>query len=244
MPILHYRLGYTYNTIYQYDKAIPELEKALEIYNKWDLKPYHPAFYNQLGVAYHETGKYRKEKELYEKAEKDFPDNINLIYHQATLALTIGDTIESNHYFEKYRSLSKEQFSNDTLNLRTLGNLYWDAGILDKAEAYYEKSLSLLPGDPARMNDLAWFLIFNDRDINKGLELMDSLLKKSPDNYYYLHAKGWGLYKQGKYQEALELLQKSWDLRRQTAFYYHQAFLHLEAARKAVADQIKNPFNR
>ena len=50
-----------------------------------------------------------------------------------------------------------------------------------------------------------------------------------------LHAKGWGLYKQGKYKEALELLQKSWDLRRQNGFYDNKAFLHLEEAKKAVS---------
>ena len=31
------------------------------------------------------------------------------------------------------------------------------------------------------------------------------------------------------------MLQKSWDLRRKHAVYDHEAFLHLEAAKKAVA---------
>ena len=62
-------------------------------------------------------------------------------------------------------------------------------------------------------------------------------LKLSPDNYNYLYTKGWGLYKQGKYKEALEILQKSWDLRREKDVYNHEAFLHLEAAKKAVANQ-------
>jgi hypothetical protein len=60
-------------------------------------------------------------------------------------------------------------------------------------------------------------------------------LKLSSDDYNYLHTKGWGLFKQGKYQEALDILQKSWDLRRQYAIYDHEAYLHLEAAKKAVA---------
>jgi len=33
----------------------------------------------------------------------------------------------------------------------------------------------------------------------------------------------------------LEILQKSWDLRREQAIYYHEAFLHLEEAKSAVA---------
>ena len=85
------------------------------------------------------------------------------------------------------------------------------------------------------MNNLAYFLIDKDRNINKGMELISKALELSPDNYTYLHAKGWGLYKQGKYQEALDILQKSWDLRMKNAIYNHEAFLHLEAAKKAVA---------
>ena len=71
--------------------------------------------------------------------------------------------------------------------------------------------------------------------INEGLKLADKALNLRPDFYDFLHSKGWGFYKQGKYQEALEILQKSWDLRMKNAIYYHEAFLHLEAARKAVA---------
>jgi hypothetical protein len=62
----------------------------------------------------------------------------------------------------------------------------------------------------------------------------------TPDDYNFLHTKGWGLYKQGKYKEASVILQKSWDLRMINAIYDHEAFLHLEAAKKAVASQKNN----
>jgi len=87
------------------------------------------------------------------------------------------------------------------------------------------------------MNALAYFLINKDRNINEGLELINKTLAVDPENYDYLHTKGWGLYKNGAYQEALEILQKSWDIRREKARYNHDAFLHLEEARMAVAGQ-------
>jgi len=43
------------------------------------------------------------------------------------------------------------------------------------------------------------------------------------------------LYKLDKYQAALVVLQKSWNIRREQAVYDHSAYLHLEAAKKAVA---------
>ncbi len=74
----------------------------------------------------------------------------------------------------------------------------------------------------------------------KDWNLLIKHLKLSPDNYLLSRYKGWGLYKQGKYQEAFEILQKSWDLRMKNAIYDHEAFLHLEAAKKAVANQKNN----
>jgi len=114
-------------------------------------------------------------------------------------------------------------------------------GKKDKAEEYYRKALSLEPDEPGRMNDLAFLLIDGERNITEGINLEDKALELKPDNYLFLHTKGWGLYKQGKYREALDMLQKSWDLRREKAVYDHQAYLHLEAAKKAVAGQKNYP---
>jgi hypothetical protein len=61
-----------------------------------------------------------------------------------------------------------------------------------------------------------------------------------PENYEYLHTRGWGLYKQGMYQEAKDVLLKSWDLRMKNAVYNHTAFLHLEEAKKAFAGMKNN----
>ncbi len=85
------------------------------------------------------------------------------------------------------------------------------------------------------MNNLAYFLIDKDLNINEGLELAEKVLQINPDAINTSHIKGWALYKQGKFQEALELLQKSWDLRMKNYSYWHEEFLHLEAAKKAVA---------
>jgi len=115
-----------------------------------------------------------------------------------------------------------------------------DAGLMDEAEESFRRALSLEPQNPVRMNELAYFLIDTDRNIPEGLGLVEKALQMSPDHYNNLHTKGLGLYKQGKYREALEILQKSWDIRRELAVYNHEAFLHLEAAKKAVTGEIGN----
>ena len=82
---------------------------------------------------------------------------------------------------------------------------------------------------------LPYFLINKNRNIDEGIEIADKVLTIDPENYDLLNCKGWGLYKQGKYKEAVEVLQKGWELRMKNAIYDHEAFLHLEASKKAVA---------
>jgi len=228
-------LGYVYNCLGQYNLAIPELEKALEIYKKWNSKPFWVVQYNNLGYAYHQTGQLRKEKRLYTKAEKDFPENSKLIYRQAVLALSESNPKDANEYIEKYISIAKNNLWPEADIMTDVGRIFSEADILNKAGEYYRKALSLEPEEPDKMNVLGYFLIDKDQNTNEGLELVERALELSPENYNYLHSKGWGLFKQGKYKEALDILQKSWDIRREKAIYDQEAFLHLEAAKKAVA---------
>jgi Tfp pilus assembly protein PilF len=107
---------------------------------------------------------------------------------------------------------------------------------MDEAEEFFREALSSEPENPVRMNDLAHFLIDKDRNVSEGMDYVEKALQSDSDNYNFLHTKGWGLYKQGKFREALDILQKSWDLRRDKAIYDHEAYLHLEAANKALTN--------
>jgi tetratricopeptide (TPR) repeat protein len=235
LPDVYYQLGNNYIGLTQYDKAIPEFEKALEIYNRWSSKPRAILNYTLLGYAYFKTGQYNKAKEIYKKAERDFPPIYpNLILQQAYLSLAEGDTIETNRYIDKYSSLELTSWS-EARRQNMRAKIYSEVGIFDKAEKYYRQALSLEPENPIRMNNLARLLINSDRNITEGLELVDKALKKNPNNYSYYDCKGWGLYKLGKYEEAIKILEKSLELK--STYFDYEINLHLEAAKKAVANQ-------
>ncbi len=236
VPHTYYQIGFAYFMLHQYDQAIPQFENALKIYDKWDTKPLWINNYRLPGIAYHKTNQYKKEKKLYRKAEKDFPDNPDLIYLQAIQSLSEGDTVLAKKYISEYITIRREDSWPEVIIIRSLASIYAEAGILDRAEEYYRKALSLEPENPGSLKDLACFLIERDQDIKGGLDLIDKALEISPENIWYLDCKGWGLYKQGKYEEALKYIEKAWDLK---PMYFHELFLHLEAAKKA-ANQKKN----
>jgi tetratricopeptide (TPR) repeat protein len=234
-PMTYFNIGDCYMEMFEYDKAIPEFEKALEIFHKWDTKPYWAAFYYELGISYHRAGLYKKEKKLYRKADRDFPDDPGLLDQHAWLKLALGDAVGANRYLEKFISVRKEESWSEARIAGYLAYVYNMADMSEKEDEWHRKALSLEPDNPARMNYLAYFLINKDRNVEEGLELINRALEKEPDNSVFLHTRGWGLFKQGNYQEALELLERSWDLR---PVYSHSLYLHLEDAKKAATGQI------
>ncbi len=233
LPDIHNDLGTVYCYLQQYDNAIPEFIKTLEIYEKWGVKPFWGTYYSWLALAYHKTGQYKEEKKILKKAKTDFPDDPEIMYREIVVALTERDTVTANRIMKKWILVKRVQSLSEARITATFANMYIDAGIPDEAEKYIRQALSLEPENPARMRDLAYFLINYDRDLNEAMELVDKALKLNPDEYIALECKGWGLYKQGKYHEALGLLQKSWNSR---LSYRHSLYLHLEAAKKAVAE--------
>jgi tetratricopeptide (TPR) repeat protein len=237
VPLLYFQLGIDYMELDQYEKAIDEFEKSLEIYKKWETKPMWAFNYIFLGTAYHKTGQFKKEMKLYKEAEKDFPDEHAIIQRQAILSLTLGDTTKANDYISKYVSLRKDNSISEAVIATNVAAIYYEASVLNKAEEFYCQALLLEPEKPGRLYNLAYFLIDKNINIEDGLKLIDKALEASPDNYVYLDCKGLGLYKQGKYKEALNLLEKSWKLK---PIYSHAIYLHLEEAKKAVADQKNN----
>ncbi|MFO7933858.1 MAG: tetratricopeptide repeat protein [Bacteroidales bacterium] len=232
--IAYYLLGFQYNELKQYNRAIPELEKLLELYDKQGIKPFWVYYYTNLGFAYHQTGQYKKERKLYREAEKHFPNDLILFYRKAILELSTGKTTRADEYIDQYVSMLKERSYSEAAVYSRIGDIYWDARILNKAEEFHRRSLSLEPERAIRLNNLAFLLIDEELNVEEGMSLAEKALDSEPDHYTYLDTRGWGLYKQGRYEEAVEVLEQAWELKPR---YNHTIYLHLEAARKAHTGQ-------
>ena len=235
-PAWPYLLGFTYNYINQHDKAATELEKCLDIFHRWGKYFLEGnGAYNQLGIAYHKTGQYKKERKLYKESDKYNKDISWMIYRHAVLELSEKDTITANRYIERFKVVMKENSLSDADIAREIAYMYVDANFMNKAEEYFREVLRLEPEKPLRMNSLASFLIENDRNVNEGMELVERALKIEPDNWDFMDTKGWGLYKLGKFKESLEVLKKSIELRK--PYYNYNTMLHIEEVKRAMAGQ-------
>jgi AraC-like DNA-binding protein/tetratricopeptide (TPR) repeat protein len=235
-PGVSYLIGVTYiEKMKEYDKAIPELERAVEIYHKWGVDD--SWYYSQLGYAYHMTGQYKKEEKLYKKAEKYVKDDQWIIARRVVFNLAEKDSVAAARYIDKYVSVCKENSISEADINRGLARIYVEADNSEKAEGYYRKALLTEPENPELLNSFANFLSEKNRNLNEFTITIEKALRLAGnkwDYYNYSDTKGYGLFRFGKYQEALEVLQNTWD---STPFKMYFIKSHLEEVKKAVAGQ-------
>ncbi|GAF83280.1 unnamed protein product, partial [marine sediment metagenome] len=194
-----------------------------------------PFIYFWMGNSYHQVNEHKREKEVYELGLTVFPDHPTIIQYQAICALSQEDTKDADYFLTKYKSIRKNKsLWPESRILSGVGYIYSGADLFDEAEISFRQALKLDPRNPERMNDLAWLLINNDINVNEGVDLIEKALELKPDNWFYLDTKGWGLYKQGRYEEAQKVLNDSWDLR---PVYDHEGYQHIQEVEKALANQ-------
>jgi len=179
-----------------YDILLPELdypprllEKQLFLYDKTGAPDSATAVL--LGEAFKANGMQYAE---YGFLQAEILSNLKK-YHEANeVLLTIF-----------YMHPSKEFTSKIALRI---ANNYEMMDSITVAIVWLEQLLTTEPENHIALNNLGYMLIDHDKDANRGLSLVEKALHFMPEESSYLDSKAWGLYKIGKYEEALKILEK------------------------------------
>jgi tetratricopeptide (TPR) repeat protein len=92
----------------------------------------------------------------------------------------------------------------------TLAALCYDAQHqTEQAVQHYKKALELVPANGQAANNLAYLYAVQNRELPAALQLVDQALSREPTDPHYLDTKGWILYRQGKYEEALRFAEQA-----------------------------------
>lgn len=80
----------------------------------------------------------------------------------------------------------------------------------DKAAfRYYKQALKLTPDSPVVLNNFAYYLSEEGRDLEKALEMSARANELDPQNATYLDTQAWVLYRLGRYEEAQTLMRQA-----------------------------------
>lgn len=84
----------------------------------------------------------------------------------------------------------------------TKGDVYYQLGNPKKAYKSYEMALKINPGYVYVLNNYAYYLSINGKNLKKALAMSRKTIETEPDNSTYLDTYGWILYLMGRAEEA------------------------------------------
>ncbi|HSF54916.1 MAG TPA: tetratricopeptide repeat protein [Algoriphagus sp.] len=90
----------------------------------------------------------------------------------------------------------------DQVAFGSLGNSLYNLGEKDSAFVYFDKALRLNPNDDQVLNNYAYFLSLEKKDLEKARTMSEKVVKKHPKNATYLDTYAWVLFQMGSYEEA------------------------------------------
>ena len=84
----------------------------------------------------------------------------------------------------------------------TKGDIYHELGDSKKAYKAYDKALKINPGYVYVLNNYAYYLSVEGKNLKKAYEMSKKTIEAEPDNATYLDTFGWIIYLQGRPLEA------------------------------------------
>jgi tetratricopeptide (TPR) repeat protein len=95
--------------------------------------------------------------------------------------------------------------------LSMMGDLKFRMKDPDAAFGFYEEALTLSPGEVLILNNYAYFLAEDERELKKALKMAEEVMRKEGDNPTYIDTYAWVLYKLGKHRRAWKQMQRIVD---------------------------------
>ena len=199
-----FNLGMENIRIHNYREAIYAFNRGLVNYPT-EIHPALVRIYVNLSFCHNKLEQFQKEKELLLHASKLFPDNSSLLGRQVINAHSRIRYHEADRYLVELNLLLRQEGLNEAEIAFHLGKLYMTTDYL-VAEGYLRTAYRYMPDNPEVKGALAWVLIQNSLRINEGMELMQEALLREPKNPTFNHKIGYGYFRKGDLETALDKL--------------------------------------
>ena len=176
-------------------------------------------------------------KNLYAASATQIEDNVkarNIIYEllaEINPILKEGSNEELDSLKNKMDFQTLQTVSNLFCNL---GDIDYKAGKPDSGFDAFEKALLFNPENALALNNFAYFLAEEDKDLEKAKEMSFKSLELSGNNPTYLDTYAWILYKLGKYEDALEYITLAIDMAKEEGEENEEYEIHIKEIRKAL----------
>ena len=141
---------------------------------------------------------------LCQKAIQYYPDMLVFYYYKGLAHYQLDEQEQAVDAFERGlrqdRKAGDEGMVSDMYSI--LGDLYHGLHQNEKAYAAYDSALVYKDDNLGALNNYAYFLSLENRELDKAQEMSYKTVQIEPDNVTYLDTYAWILFLKGKYTEA------------------------------------------
>ncbi|MGN1211682.1 MAG: tetratricopeptide repeat protein [Candidatus Cryptobacteroides sp.] len=189
------------NAVYHYATDRKEESKSLFRKNmeKWPDNMSSWASYAEVLIY---TSDWKTLSAIGQEAYGRFPDCIDFLEMTVLAEYNLNNTDKVIEICEKIASDPAADSTSVVSAYSTIGDMYHRKLDNRKAYKYYDKALKFNPEYLPVLNNYAYFLCLEGKNLKKAYQMSKITITKEPDNPTYLDTFGWILYCQGKAAEA------------------------------------------
>ena len=131
-----------------------------------------------------------------------FPNDTTFCHYSAAAKYFRKDYEGAAKMMEKLVVLQKDEPKKQLSTYSWLGDAYYKAGKSAQCFKAYDRALALDPDNVPVLNNYAYFLSLQKKNLKKALKMSEKTILAEPDNVTYLDTYGWILYLLGRSEEA------------------------------------------
>lgn len=176
----------------------------------------------QLSLCYIELNDYQGLIDVTDKAISYYPEQPLFYLFKGIGYFNKKDYENTVKILEKGRNLSANK--DLTADFDTyIGDTYNILQNKEKSYEAYDRVLRAKPDNIYVLNNYAYYLSLDDKDLERALQMSAKTIKAEPKNPTYLDTYAWILYKLGRYDEAKKYMEKvfKYDKKPQGINYEH-----------------------
>ena len=135
-----------------------------------------------------------------------FPLDVEFALMTGMAHLDLGDYATSADALQRGLGLIADDKALEARVAGMLGDALHALGDADRAAAAYEQSLANDPNNPMVLNNHAYYLALEGKNLERALECSSLALALNPSSANLMDTHAWVLYKLGRYPEALDYI--------------------------------------
>jgi tetratricopeptide (TPR) repeat protein len=186
--------------------------EALNLYKKsLQLNPSNSQVLQGVITIMFEVEKDHLETEKYTvMAVDEFPDKAEFWFFDGTVKSLLKKGEEAEESLLKAIEINKGKNKAFELAISgQLGDTYHMSGKKEAAYAQYDKVLQAKPDDEHVLNNYAYFLSLDKKDLDKAKSMSEQLVKRFPKNATFLDTHAWVLFQRGEYESAKIFMERA-----------------------------------